>query len=149
MMRPDFDPLDHLLADDAAATDIVPSAGFTDAVMDAVKRSRTALPPIPFPWRRVGPWLAAAVILVAIGAATAGPLPSPDSGVVFAVPDAIRNSLRVMATPELAWIISGLLLSIASVTLALRSDRWFGRRWPDVSHLPNRDQRIDRNHASR
>ena len=49
MMRPDFDPLDHLLADDAAATDIVPSAGFTDAVMDAVKRSMYGATADPVP----------------------------------------------------------------------------------------------------
>jgi hypothetical protein len=128
MMRPDFDPLDHLLADDAAATDIVPSSGFTGAVMDAVKRSRTAPPPIPFPWRRVGPWLAAAVILVAIGAVGLLRLPAASSDFTLTMPAIVHDALAVLATPESWSLVAGVLLALASTILALRSGQLFQRR---------------------
>src|SRR6266852_5866134 len=47
--------------------DIAPSAGFTHDVMDAVRREAAAPPPIPFPWSRALPGLAAwAAAIVAV-----------------------------------------------------------------------------------
>jgi len=58
------DELDRLLA---KADEIVPSSGFTAAVMDAVRREAAAPAPLAFPWRRAWPGiLGAAVALVAV-----------------------------------------------------------------------------------
>ena len=42
--------------------EIVPSSGFTASVMDAVRAQAQAPPPIPFPWKRALPGIAAAVL---------------------------------------------------------------------------------------
>ena len=47
--------------------EIVPSAGFTDAVMEAVRREATTPPPISFPWKCVLPGLALAVFAALAG----------------------------------------------------------------------------------
>ena len=44
--------------------DLRPSPGFEAAVMEAVHREATALPPIPFPWKRACPALAAAALVL-------------------------------------------------------------------------------------
>ena len=48
---------------------ILPSSGFADSVMAAVREQASAPPPIPFPWKRALPGFAAAVL--AIGALVA------------------------------------------------------------------------------
>jgi len=55
------DEIDRILGGEP---DVRPSAGFHDAVMEAVHREARALPPIPFPWRRAWPALAAAALAV-------------------------------------------------------------------------------------
>ena len=128
MTRQDHDPLDHLLADDAAIADIVPSSGFTDSVMDAVRRSHTVPPPIPFPWRRVGPWLAAAVILMAIGVAGLLRRPAANSDLTLTTPAILHDALAVVATPESWFVTAGVLLALAFTILAIRSGELFQRR---------------------
>jgi hypothetical protein len=56
------DDLDHLLSHE---TEIVPSFGFTASVMNAVRAQAQAPPPIPFPWKRALPGMAAAVLSLA------------------------------------------------------------------------------------
>jgi hypothetical protein len=43
------DEIDRWLSEDDV---IVPASGFTEGVMDAVRREAAAPPPIPFPWTR-------------------------------------------------------------------------------------------------
>jgi hypothetical protein len=58
------DELDRLLA---SRDDIVPSAGFTDAVMAAVRHEDWRTPPLRFPWQRaaLGPLMAVLLLAVA------------------------------------------------------------------------------------
>lgn len=44
--------------------EILPSAGFTALVMESVRSEATAPPPIPFPWMRALPGLAAAGLVL-------------------------------------------------------------------------------------
>jgi hypothetical protein len=44
--------------------DIPPSSGFHASVMEAVHREATTPPPIPFPWKRAWPALAAAALVL-------------------------------------------------------------------------------------
>ena len=46
--------------------DVAPSPGFHASVMEAVHRAATTPEPIPFPWRRVWPAIAAAVLAFAV-----------------------------------------------------------------------------------
>jgi hypothetical protein len=72
---------DRILGDEA---DLPPSPGFHAAVMRAIHREATTPPPIPFPWKRAWPALAAAVVVFMVSpvlivqSGSAG-LPSVDS----------------------------------------------------------------------
>jgi hypothetical protein len=55
--------IDHVLGGEE---DVLPSSGFHASVMEAVHREATAPPPIPFPWKRVGPAVAAASLSPAL-----------------------------------------------------------------------------------
>jgi len=61
-----FDDIDRILSDEV---EIVPSSGFVESVMDAVRAEAEMPQPIPFPWKRAIPGLlalAAVVILLAV-----------------------------------------------------------------------------------
>ena len=59
---------------------ILPSSGFADSVMAAITHEATVPAPIPFPWKRALPGLAAVVAaVVLLIAATASVLHSPAS----------------------------------------------------------------------
>lgn len=49
------DELDHILSQ---GEEIIPSSGFLDTVMEAVREQADAPQPIPFPWKRAFPALA-------------------------------------------------------------------------------------------
>ena len=53
------DDLDRMLGHEP---EIVPSSGFTALVINAVRVQAQAPPPIPFPWKRALPGIAAAVL---------------------------------------------------------------------------------------
>jgi hypothetical protein len=53
------DQLDRTLSGEA---EIVPTSGFVSGVMAAVRREASAPPPIPFPWKRALPGLAAGAL---------------------------------------------------------------------------------------
>src|SRR5271167_1693213 len=60
--------IDHILSRE---DEIMPSSGFLASVMDAVQSEAATLPPIPFPWKRAIPGLAAAcfalVLVLVVG----------------------------------------------------------------------------------
>ena len=113
------DELDRILS---AETGIVPSSGFTVRVMDAVRR-QAAPPPLPFPWKRALPGLAACialVILVALSGDQSAGLPLPDfSRAVSAANAALVSALKT----GVGWAALALLLTFASVFLSLRLTR--------------------------
>jgi hypothetical protein len=107
------DDLDRILAGEE---DIVPSSGFAATVMDTVRREAAAPPPIPFPWKRALPGLAACVLALALltGAAfTHGRGPAPSSGPLVTILEAAKNA-------GAHWIALALLLALVSMALSTR-----------------------------
>jgi hypothetical protein len=113
------DEFDRILSEEQG---IVPSSGFATAVMDAVRREASAPPPIPFPWKRALPGLAAAglglasvfVCFVRLVRGAAG-MPGPATQSSELVP-----ILQTMMDVRAGWIALVLLLTLASVTLSMR-----------------------------
>jgi hypothetical protein len=103
--------LDRILS---TAEDIVPSSGFVNRVMDAVRLEAATPAPIPFPWKWAIAGLASwAVVLVsfAIALAKAPPVvPSPALVAIF-------NRAKETGVP---WLALALLLAFASVKLSIR-----------------------------
>jgi hypothetical protein len=114
------DDLDRILSGDG---EIVPSAGFANSVMDAVRQEASAPPAIPFPWKRVLPGVifgsvafVSAVILgfdQLVAAMTVPPLPT-----VFQI--RLEAALKSTLIAESGWIVLAVLLTFLSVTLSMR-----------------------------
>ena len=111
------DDLDHLLQ---SPDDIVPSSGFTDAVMAAVRHEARETLPLRFPWERaaLGPLMAALVagISVASGFVRTATVGSAVSGVgtgelLTAIGDAAS---RVRP----GWMALSLLMTLVSIWLS-------------------------------
>ena len=111
-MRDDY--LDRIFSGEE---DIVPSSGFVTTVMDAVRREATAPPPIPFPWKRALPGLAACAcalpLLLGVGFAQLGVGPAPRQGRLLTIIEAARSA-------GADWIVLALLVAIVSVALSTR-----------------------------
>jgi len=116
--------LDRILSSE---TGIVPSSGFTTSVMEAVRREAAMPPPIPFPWKRALPGLAAclAILVVAVFASHSGAAPQPASVPFWSrmLSDA-STALATAGRLGLGWVALALLLSLASVTLSMRLTGW-------------------------
>ncbi len=117
-MRPE--EFDRILSTD---DDIVPAAGFTASVMDRVRSEASTPAPIPFPWARALPGLAALVASAALagwagveGLARAPVLPvSPDAwSALFA------RILDGAAANRATWIAAALLLTLATSMVSMR-----------------------------
>jgi hypothetical protein len=115
MTHDERDELDHLLG---SHDDIVPSSGFADAVMAAVRHDAWATPPLRFPWKHAarGPLMAA----VAVGIGLASGVVRP-AAIGSAVPDAVGSS-GVLASigdaalsGRLGWLALAVLLTLVSV----------------------------------
>lgn len=121
-MRHD-DELDRILSEDE---EILPSSGFAASVMEAVGREASTPPPIPFPWKRALPGLAAAALALVLGLVQAPAAAVPGAS-------ASANLLRWLSSlaPVLQavvaagghWIALALLLTYASVKLSMRLAR--------------------------
>lgn len=110
------DRLDRLFADD----EIMPSAGFTASVMNAIHREAAAPPPLAFPWKRALPGVllaALTLILVVVAAATQATAGSS------ALPPEWMTALDSLARATLRsgglWVLGGLLLSFVCVRLSM------------------------------
>ncbi len=112
------DDLDRILSREE---EITPSSGFAASVMDAV-RAEASVPPIPFPWKRALPGLAAlgfSLVWLLIAAIK-------QLGEQAAAPP-IKETLSSMLAPLLAspmsvavgWTIVALLLTLACVKLSI------------------------------
>jgi hypothetical protein len=121
------DELDHVLAHE---DDVVPSSGFTDAVMDAVRAAKAAPPPIPFPWTRA--LLSLGAVAVALVVSAIGIIRVADGSGVggwsFAVPPVIHATIQSATTPEFFWTMAALVLAMVSIAGAMRSGAWLHRR---------------------
>jgi len=114
------DELDRILESEPS---IVPSTGFVGSVMEAVEREATAPPAIPFPWKRVLPGIAVAVLALgwAIVAAAGyfGGAEAVRSGPIAAPPviASLVENARMMGA---GWLALALVLSLVSVKLSSR-----------------------------
>ncbi len=114
---------------------ILPSSGFADAVMFAVRAEASAPAPIPFPWKRAVPGMIAGagalallvvwlVKAVAAGPATGSAGMSPVIS-FFEQHVAVVSMLHQAATPDAAWIAGS--LAIPLVCLFVMRRMLFGR----------------------
>ena len=115
--------LDRLLSSEEP---IVPSSGFADVVMQAVRRETTAPPPISFPWKCVLPGLGLAGLLMVV--MLFAPVPAARAGA--ALLGSTHLPTLFAAVPEttrrlgLNWLMVALLLAWASVKLSIRLASW-------------------------
>ncbi len=106
----------------ANAENVVPSSGFAESVMDAVRREAAIPKPIPFPWLRALPGLVAGVIAIVLvvvaissrGGNSAAALIRSDSGPGL---DAVMHAAT---SPVAIWTGFVLLLTFASFELSMR-----------------------------
>ena len=111
--------LDRILSKEE---EILPSSGFAASVMEAVQREAAAPPPIPFPWKRALPGLCVAgltlvsLIISSIVLITHG---VPGQSIPRQWLTASASFVAASRNFGVAWILAALLLSFASVQLAM------------------------------
>jgi hypothetical protein len=113
------DDLDRILS---SQQEIIPSSGFVDAVMDAVRRESEA-PPMPFPWKRALPGLFAAcftLVSVLVAAITPFTRGTPTRVLPTGLLSALDLILQAWQTIGGNWIALALIVSLASVKLSMR-----------------------------
>lgn len=105
---------------------IVPSSGFADAVMQAVRREAAAPPPISFPWKYALPGLGLTGLLVVVVLLT--PVPAARTGIVLLasrhLPPLFAAVMETMRRLGLDRLMVALLLAWASVKLSARLASW-------------------------
>ena len=105
---------------------IVPSSGFADAVMQAVRREAAAPPPISFPWKYALPGLGLTGLLVVVVLLT--PVPEARTGIVRLasrhLPALFAAVLETTRRLGLDRLMVALLLAWASVKLSTRLASW-------------------------
>jgi len=103
--------------------EITPSSGFTASVMDAVRREAATPPPIPFPWKRALPGLAAACVALALVLIEI--VTHLDQEAVVRQIHPVTTStfdpiLKAAMSTGIGWIFLALLLSLVSIMLSMR-----------------------------
>jgi hypothetical protein len=114
------DDLDDLLE---SHEDIVPSSGFTDAVMAAVRQEAWKTPPLGFPWTRaaLGPLMAVLVVVLSVASGLVTP-----ASVGSAVPGVIESGEMLTAIGDaassvrLGWMALALFVTVGSVGVSSR-----------------------------
>ena len=108
--------LDRILM--SGEEEILPSSGFTRSVMQAVQNEASTPEPIPFPWVRALPALAAGAVAlvwaVVVGFTQLGS-PTAASPPIGVLPPTLIPILEAAA-----WSVLALLLAYASVTISMR-----------------------------
>jgi hypothetical protein len=105
--------------------EILPSSGFAVSVMDAVRREAASPPPIPFPWKRALPGLAAgglvlALVLVAITRAIAQLSKAPAPPLSMSMPSVMPSIFNGGLGSAAIWTALALLVALVSVKLSMR-----------------------------
>ena len=114
------DELDRMLRTHMNATSeqLTPSSGFTQSVIDAIREEATALPPIPFPWKRLLPaaiaLLCAIIGLIVFAGRHAPPLPQVLS------PGSINFAINTPTATNLLWIALAIGLSLITATVSYK-----------------------------
>jgi hypothetical protein len=113
------DDLDQILSREE---EILPSAGFSARVMDAVRSEAAAPPPIPFPWKRALPGLVAVglalgAVLVGFAEVVRAALATPPAAMQT---PAIQPLLHATLHAGVVQIGLALLVSLAALKLSMR-----------------------------
>jgi hypothetical protein len=102
---------------------IVPSAGFVNGVMEAVRHEASAPLPIPFPWKRALPGLAAGVValaaLIAIALKDASRPASAGSAQSRLIP-ALAHAASVANEYGINWILLAIVITVTCVMVSMR-----------------------------
>jgi hypothetical protein len=122
------DDLDHLLE---SHDDIVPSSGFTDGVMAAVRDEAWKTPPLRFPWARaaLGALIAVLVVVLSVASGLVRPATVGAAVPVVVGTGEMLTAIGDAASVRLCWMALALLLTFVSVGLS--------------SHLASRVERYD------
>lgn len=107
--------------------EIIPSSGFSDRVMDAVRQEAAIPPPISFPWRWALPGLVACLGLVAyliykfghLFSAVPADASSSLSGPQW-LPSVLLDVGKSSAFLSLEWLAIALLITFATLWLSMR-----------------------------
>lgn len=120
------DELDRILSQ-CEKTEIAPSSGFLASVMEAVRSEAATPPPIPFPWKRALPAVAAGVLalglmlMTGLAIFTRGTSTESLPGML---PSWFGSFLEAAKSIRAGWIVLALVLSLASVKLSIRLAAW-------------------------
>jgi len=117
------DDIERLLASDVTLT---PSPTFLASVMRAVKRERTALPPLAFPWKRAFPGiLALATGLIGGGISVAG-----DTAIMRMLDEQLTQVAIMVIAAHLHWVALALVVTAVSLvtanTISSSEPDWLG-----------------------
>jgi hypothetical protein len=107
----------------SAEIPIVPSAGFMNGVMEAVRREASAPPPIPFPWKRALPGLAAgiaALVAMILELAKSAVRPAPAAPVQNRLIAALDYAASVTNAYGINWILLAMVITLACMMLSMR-----------------------------
>jgi len=108
---------DHVLS---AEEKIVPSSGFTRAVMEAVHREASAPMPIPFPWKRVLPAMLLVAVVVLVLVFVPATMPGEIELPTMQLAAMLTSLLETIGRFYVNWLLGSLLLSWACVNLSMR-----------------------------
>jgi hypothetical protein len=108
------DTLDRWLSDEET---IVPSSGFTERVMDAVRHEALAPPAIPFPWARALPGVVALVVsfalIIVFGISSLSSTIDGGSGLSLFLIDGVASSVS-------RWLLVSALVTVLPILWSLR-----------------------------
>lgn len=111
------DEIDRILS---RGGEIAPSSGFADSVMEAVRLDAATPPPIPFPWKRALPGLAAGCTLVIAMAATLTGDPAQSASLSLPSDFWTAALADLGKDPETIWALVATLVTLATLGLSLR-----------------------------
>jgi hypothetical protein len=106
------DDLDRILASEEP---MLPSSGFAASVMEQVRETVSAPPPLPFPWKRFLLGLAAISVLAAISGWGIASLPIAET-----LSTAFGRAFTVLQNPHVSRALGGSVASLLGTFLLVR-----------------------------
>jgi hypothetical protein len=104
-------------------SDLTPSSGFTESVMDAVRREAATPAPIPFPWKWAAAGIAAiATVLILLGFECIQEMRGAPQGVRIpsVLNSQLQTAMRIGVDYGVGWVLMALVISIVAMKLTRR-----------------------------
>lgn len=114
-MRPD--EIDRILSSEA---EIIPSSGFAESVMEAVRREAEDPQPIPFPWKQAIAGIAVWIVVVGLVVTEFVQHAYMDSHITLAQMPQVMTVMKSVWDSGLNWIALALAMSLVSLTAIKR-----------------------------